>query len=108
METTISAQQRRGTFAQKLRAELVARGMGVRTLARALDPDHIERQRRNVNKWLRGTVPTQSSRDAVTDALGLERGSLDDDEEDDPAMRALRVHVEGLVGALVQAVREAR
>lgn len=88
------------TFAQKLRAELERRTaanitnggqVGARTVARlmvAANPDRdLEQSRRSVRRWLKGAhVPTQANRDEVTDALGMERGSLDPDaEEEDPA-----------------------
>lgn len=69
--------------------------MGVRTLAKLIAPLDVESQRKTVRRWLKGTKPTRASRDRVTDALGLERGTLDpdDDEEEDvfaPLMRAVR------------------
>lgn len=57
--------------------------MGARTLARLVDPSNPEQARRAIRRWLQGThTPTQASRDAVTDALGLERGALDPDDEE--------------------------
>lgn len=90
-----SAPTIRRTFAQKLQAELDRRTatsgkhQGARTVARlmvAKNPARdLEQTRRAVRRWLNGTVPTQANRDEVTDALGLERGSLDPDaEEEDP------------------------
>jgi len=92
MATTTS---QRLTFAQKLQAELARRKAetghpwGARTVARLIvdrQPTRdLEQTRRAVRRWLTGTVPTQANRDEVTDALGLERGALDPDaEEEDP------------------------
>lgn len=64
--------------------------MGYRSLAKLLDQDNIESQRRSIRRWMKGTAPSRASMDSVTDALGLERGSLDPDEEEDlmgPLMR---------------------
>lgn len=96
------------SFAQKLRAELDGRKMSVRALARRIDAGNVEQARRTVHRWLNGTTPTQPNRDLVTDVLGMERGSLDPDpdEEEDPAVAAVRQHVDGLVGALLDAVRQ--
>lgn len=75
----------RRTFAEKLRNEMYAQGMGARTLARRLEPDNVEQARKTVRRWLAGTRPNQASRDRVTDALGMRRGALNDDEDDEVA-----------------------
>lgn len=73
--------------------------MGVRTLARHIDPANPERARRALNKWLAGEhSPSRSSRHTVEDALGVERGTLDsdDEEESDPVadlLHALKAFV---------------
>lgn len=78
------------SFQTKLGVELEARNMGYRTLARLIDPDNVESARRAIRKWMKGVhTPTRASRDAVTDALGLERGALDPDDEEESLMRAL-------------------
>lgn len=87
------------TFAEKLQAELARRTaangqtQGARTVARlmvAANPSRdLEQTRRSIRRYLKGDhVPTQVLRDEITDALGMERGSLDPDaeEEEDPAM----------------------
>mgnify|MGYP000630874426 CR=1 FL=1 len=93
MTTTTTSQPQ--SFAQKLRAELDHRTTpgtpwGARTVARlvvAKSPARdLEQTRRAVIRWLAGATPTQANRDEVTDALGMERGSLDPDEEDDPVV----------------------
>lgn len=90
------------TFADKLRSELDRRTAesgkqwGARTVARLMvdrsSTRDLEQTRRAVRRWLSGMTPTQANRDEVTDALGLERGSLDPDaEEEDPVARATRL-----------------
>lgn len=71
---------------EKLTAELAARNMGYRTLAKLIDPENVEQARRSLRRWANGThVPSRANRDAITDALGLDRGALEpDDEEDSP------------------------
>lgn len=73
--------------------------MGIRTLARAMHrqqldrggtPRKIESLRRQLNTYLRDhapSTPRAAFRHEIEDALGLERDSLKDDEESDPAMR---------------------
>lgn len=73
-------------FADKLNAELEARGWGRRTLARALTGENgakMESTRRTVNEWLGGYVtPKPESRRRVENVLGLKAGTLDDETED--------------------------
>lgn len=83
------------SFQTKLAAELGERGMGYRTLAKLLDPENVETQRRTIRRWMKGVqAPTRASRDAVTDALGLERGVLDPDDEEDSLVRVLMAGLE--------------
>jgi hypothetical protein len=78
------------TFSDKLSAVLEERKMGNRTLAKLIDPDHVESARRSIRKWLSGQhQPNRASIDSVTDALGLERGALDPDDEEESLYRAL-------------------
>lgn len=77
------------SFQEKLAAHLGAREMGFKTLARLIDPENVEQARRAVRRWAKGThVPSQANRDAISDALGLERGSLDPDDEEESRMYA--------------------
>ena len=71
-------------FGEKLQAEMDARGMGARTLARLLDPGNVEQERRSIRRYLGGMTPQARNRNRIEDALGLERGALepDADEED--------------------------
>lgn len=79
-------------FAKTVRAELKRKGWGVRTLARTMAaPDRseeaIERERRNLNRWLSGNHnPTHHHRRRVAKALALKAGALDDDDEEEDAL----------------------
>lgn len=77
-------------FAAWLKGELDARGWGVRTLARRMDPENVEVARRAVNRVIHeGSRPSDPTRAAIARGLDIpegdvptaERGSDDDDEE---------------------------
>jgi len=60
--------------------------MGVRTLARKIDPVRLETVRRSLHKYLSGdAVPHRPMRVAIADALGVDREEFlaDDDAEED-------------------------
>lgn len=82
-----------GSFSNKLRTELTRQGLGVRTLARKMDPAKPERARRSLNRWLNeGIAPSPANRVAVAVALGVPEDSFsaeDDDEEDAELHQAL-------------------
>lgn len=88
MGSSTYTKTRRQEFARLFRAALQSDGIGVRTLARRLangDPERFEIERRKLNKYLAAkAVPTETNRHRIEDELGLERDSLnvDDDEED--------------------------
>jgi transcriptional regulator with XRE-family HTH domain len=90
-------------FSRWLRQELDNRGLGVRELARALDPAYPERARRNLHRYLNGSVaPNPPMRKRIADALGL---AVDDLPGEEPSVAA-RPHSEildVLIGALVHA-----
>lgn len=86
--------RRMANFSDKLKAVLEERNMGHRTLAKAMAPTNVESSRRLIRKWMRGQTPTRSSMDSVTDALGLERGALDPDDEEESLYRALLAAVD--------------
>jgi hypothetical protein len=72
------------TFAEKLERVIAERELTYRSCARLIDPDNTEVARRSLRKWLSGKhTPTQASIDRVTDALGLDRGALDPDDEEE-------------------------
>jgi hypothetical protein len=64
-----------------------------------MDPENIERARRNLIRWIHGEIePGRRSRHDVAHALGIDPSELeDDDEEADP--------VAGLVNAIRALVR---
>jgi hypothetical protein len=74
------------SFGSKLDAELLGRGLTKRALARMISArtgQDIETARRAIYKWIvEGVEPTAESRAVVTDALEMERGALDSDEEE--------------------------
>jgi hypothetical protein len=78
-----------GSFSAKLAAVMASRQMGARTLAKLIDPANVEQARKSVRRWLRGTQASQVNRDVITDALGLERGALDPDAEEESLNAAL-------------------
>ena len=99
----MSAATASGTFSNKLRVALDERGMGARTLARFLVREHggtLEGRRRSVVNWLQGGTATERNRELVEDALGMERGSLASDEEEDSSL------VSAIDGLLKQRVHE--
>lgn len=60
------------------------RGWGIRKLAREISPDNPEPARRQIHRHLSGAnAPSRVTRHRYCDALGVDRSSLDDDEEDD-------------------------
>lgn len=77
------------TSSEKLAKVLADREMGYRTLAKLVDPEHVEQARRTIRRWANGTQPTQANLDRLTDALELERGALDPDEDEESLMAPL-------------------
>jgi hypothetical protein len=84
-----------------------AQQLSMRGLARRIDPDNIERARRNLIRWIhQGIQPSRANRLDVARALGIDPGELEDDKEADPltdlanAVRALvRVEFDRLSAA---------
>jgi transcriptional regulator with XRE-family HTH domain len=59
-------------FALRVRQEMKAQGLSVRGLARKIDPENLDRVRRNLHRWLdEGILPSRSSREEVALALGI-------------------------------------
>ncbi len=82
-----TTEQQSRTFASKLRGELDRQGLGVRTLAKRIDPANPERTRRSLNKWLAGEHrPSAASRLAVAEALGVPSEVFSEDDEEDASM----------------------
>lgn len=96
----------RDTFAQRLRTELDRADLSVRALAKRLDADNPETARRNLMRYLSGsTKPGQRMRDAIADALGVDRSLLSaDDEEEEEVAAALLGVLRKLVRQLVAEV----
>lgn len=92
----ITTRTGRTPFGNWLRGELDRREWGVRTLAREManranKPERIESIRRQLKTYLTETspaTPETASRNAIEDALEVERGTAPgDDEEPDPPLR---------------------
>lgn len=78
-------------FPRKVQTELKRQGIGIRTLARRMNPDHPEQARRNLNRWIHeGIKPSPPNRVAVAVALGVREDtfSSEEDEEDDAELHA--------------------
>lgn len=97
-----------GSFSNKLRVELKRQGLGVRTLARKMDPSHPERARRSLNRWLNeGIKPSPANRVAVAVALGVDEAAFSDDADEDEDAEMLAALSE-LTRVLLARVREDR
>lgn len=100
---TITRQSR---FVVRVRNEMSAQNLSVRGLARRMDPENVDRARRNLHRWLdEGIKPGRASRTEVAAALRIEASELeDDDEEADPVtafLAALMRRVDKRVDELV-------
>jgi transcriptional regulator with XRE-family HTH domain len=92
-------------FQTRVRAELDAQRLSMRGLARRIDPDNVERARRNLIRWMYGeTRPSRLSRIDVARALGIDPSELegDGDEEADPVVDLVNA-IKALVRAELQA-----
>lgn len=85
-------------FAGWLKGELDARGWGVRTLAKRMDPANVEVARRAVNRIIHeGSLPSDPTCAALARGLDIperdvpeaERSSSDDDDEESDPVAAL-------------------
>ena len=64
-------------FVQRVRAEMKQQNLSVRGLARRMDPENLNRARRNLHRWLdEGTVPGRASREELAAALGIPASEL--------------------------------
>lgn len=82
----------RSPFGEKLRAELGRQNISIRKLARQIDPNHPERARRNLSRWIAGTRPTQGSRVLVAHALGVDASHFDEEDDEDESEMADLIH----------------
>lgn len=97
-----------GGFSIKVATELKRQGMGIRTLARRLDPEQPERARRNLNRWIHeGIKPSPANRVAVAVALGVREDAFADDEDDEEDAEMLAALSE-LSRVLLARVRQER
>lgn len=72
------------TYAEWLRQQMDAEGLSQRQLGARLTPESPEIGRRAVRRYLKGMVPIERSRVAISAALGTEDlGPSDADAEDD-------------------------
>lgn len=90
------------TFSTRLRAELDARNIGARTLARMIVAEHggtLEDRRRTIVRWLSGATPVKRNREIVEDVLGLSRDALRGDEDEEHLLSpvVLQLDVEALI-----------
>lgn len=66
-------------LAEWLQAELLERKLGVRTLARKMNPDEPEVARRALNRYLfEGANPTEANRDLIAAALDVDPSEVPD------------------------------
>ena len=86
MATSTHKKRAAVVFASRLRAAMSEQRVSVRELARRVSAsEHVsfETARTNLHRLMRAEhVPTRATRDSLTDALSLERGALDEDEEE--------------------------
>lgn len=64
------------TFAEWLREQLDQRGWGIRTLARKMSTEQPEIPRRALNRYMRGSLPTEAYAIAIAEALGVDRAEM--------------------------------
>jgi hypothetical protein len=94
-------------FVRVVRREIQAQELSVRRLARRIDPENLNRARRNLHRWLNeGIVPSPVSRVVVAHALGIATEELsDDDDEEDLAVSIdtlLRLRIRQIVREEIQ------
>lgn len=102
-------------FGPKVFSELHRQNIGIRTLARKMDPKQPERARRNLNRWIHeGVKPSPANRVAVAVALGIDEGEFADEDDEEDAetlmafgqlMRALDLRVDEKVKAALEKER---
>ncbi len=90
------AQTHKERFAKAFREALDQQHLGVRTLARRRDTtstrDGIERERRNLHRWLSGKhLPSSTDRQQLAVDLGLDASAFEIPEDDDAEAASMRV-----------------
>ena len=108
--TVASRTNHRPHFGDKLALELERQQVSRHDLARRLNPGEPENARRLIRKWIKGQhSPVRSSRVLVAEALGLESGHFDDeDEEEDAEMLDLLVALVSQIERRVVAAADRR
>src|SRR5688500_10172956 len=91
-------------FGRKVRGILDGRGQSIRSLARSMNPDNPEDAKRDLLRWFKadGPVPGPRSRRRVETGLGVEAGTLDDDDEESDPVAALMDALRAVVRAEVK------
>lgn len=88
-------------FADAFRRELDRQKLGVRTLARQRDPGNLERERRNLHRWLSGQhLPVLAVRRELAVELGVDPGTFEVDADDDSEAAELLAVLDPLVRLL--------
>lgn len=71
------------TYAEWLQARMDEKGLTQRQLGKLLRPDSPETARRAVRRYLKGMIPTERSRQSISDVLGTRDLGPDESAEDD-------------------------
>lgn len=92
-------------FVRRVREEMREQGLSIRGLARLMDPNNVDRARRNLHRWLdEGISPNRASVVEIADALGVDADELDEEGELSVAFeRMLRSYLRGLIREEVRA-----
>jgi hypothetical protein len=76
------AQAEQTKFVRRVREEMREQSLSVRGLARRMDPQNVDRARRNLHRWLdEGISPNRASVSDIATALGIDEGDLDEEDE---------------------------
>jgi transcriptional regulator with XRE-family HTH domain len=104
--------KRRSPFGELLREALEETGMSIRGLARALtngDPTETESCRRKLQRYINGeATPNQRTRDAIADALQLDRPRFAEDREHEERRRRLMAAMQPLADELLLLATQTR
>ena len=84
----MSRDAREENFARLFKAEMLRLGFTVRGLARAFDPDDLDRGRRNVSRWRRGVIPSASSQERLA-AVGFDPTIFEEPEPEQDSVSDL-------------------
>lgn len=108
-----STKRARSGFGTILRRELDAQGISTRELARRLtreEPDSIENMRRTLIRYMQGTSPGESRREAIARELGIDAAVFAEDkirnERRDRVLDALAPLADVLLELAIEVARE--